>query len=295
MDHVVIKGWRRLGVRRFGILDGTPVFLLHGTPGCRLSARPSDVDLERLGVHLVTYDRPGYGRSDPHRGRTVADAADDVRIIADSLGLGTFAVIGRSGGGPHALACAALLPERVTRAAALVSPAPFDADDLDWFRGMVALNRSMYGAAVMGPRQLAQEIFPRVEAMRSDPEHLLRSLEAEAPPEDRATLSDPAYRAEFVASITEAVGRSLAGWAGDSMAFTRPWGFDPAWIAAPTLLWHFARDPFIPVSHALWLARRIGNVHFKISEQGSHLWAAAVQYDAIRWLLEGRVPDRAAG
>ena len=295
MDQVVVKGWRRIGVRSYGVRGGSPVFLLHGTPGCRLSARPSDADLARLDVRLITYDRPGYGLSDPHAGRSVADAADDVRVIADYFGIDTFAVIGRSGGGPHALACAALLPKRVTRAAALLTPAPFDADDLDWFHGMVELNRSTYGAAVLGPRELARIIFPQVEAMRSDPEHFLRRLEEGATPEDLATISDPVYRAEFAASITEAIGRSLAGWAGDSMAFTRPWGFELQWIKAPTLLWHITTDVFTPVSHARWLAGRITNVILKLSDQGSHMWVDRMQFDAIRWLLEGRVPDRAAG
>jgi pimeloyl-ACP methyl ester carboxylesterase len=271
------------------------VFFLHGTPGSRLSARPSEEDLARLGVHLITYDRPGYGRSDPQPGRSVADAADDVRAIADAFAIGRFAVIGRSGGGPHALACAALLQDRVTRVASLVGLAPYDAIGLDWWQGMVPLNREQYGAALQGPRQLASVIYPQVVAMRANPEHLANRLEAEGPPEDRAALSDPEYRATFIESITEAVGRSLDGWAADSLAFTRPWGFEPQWISSPTLLWHGTRDVFIPVTHAHWLADRIKGALLLLSEHGTHLSASSVQRGAIRWLLDGGMPNLAAG
>lgn len=290
MDRVVIKGWRRLVVRCWGPRSGVPVFLLHGTPGCRLSVRPPDADLERHGVRLVTYDRPGYGRSDPHPGRVVADAADDVRAIADALDLQTFAVMGRSGGAPHALACAALLPDRVTRVASLVGLAPFDAPDLDWLDGMAELNRQQYGAALLGPGPLAEVIYPQVVAMRADPEHLARRLEQEGSPADHVALRDPEYRATFVRGIREAVARSLDGWAADSLAFTRPWCFDPGWIAVPTLLWHGAWDVFAPVAHARWLARRITGARLSLSDETSHLGAAEVQVHVLRWLVSGDDP-----
>jgi pimeloyl-ACP methyl ester carboxylesterase len=295
LDEVLIKSWRRLAVRRWGIPTGYPVFLMHGTPGSRLNVHPSDSELKHLGVHLITYDRPGYGQSDPDPGRSVADAADDVRAIADALGIGEFAVIGRSGGGPHALACAALLPDRVTRVASLVGLAPFDAIGLDWWHGMVDLNREQYSAALMGPRQLAQIIYPQVVAMRANPEHLVQRLEAEGSAEDSAALRDPDYRAALIENITEAVARSLDGWAADSLAFTRPWGFDPQWITTPTLLWHGTWDVFNPVSHARWLADRIKGALLMLSDRSSHLTASNAQHGAIRWLMNGGIPDLAVG
>jgi pimeloyl-ACP methyl ester carboxylesterase len=296
MDEVIIKkNWRKLAVRRWEVPAGFPVFFLHGTPGSRLSARPSGAGLEQLGVSLITYDRPGYGLSDPHPGRSVADAADDVRVIADALEIDTFAVIGRSGGGPHALACAALLPGRVTRVASLVGLAPYDAAGLDWMQGMVEMNRQQYTAALGGARQLAQMLYPQVVAIRSNPEHLVQRLAAQAVPEDVATLSDPEYRAEFVQSMTEAIDRSLDGWAADSLAFTRPWGFDPRWIQTPTLLWHGVRDVFSPVAHARWLAERISSAVLLLSDRSSHLNASRAQWGAIEWLLHGGVPELTAG
>src|SRR4051794_9200169 len=135
---------RGVAVEEWGAPAGYPVFLLHGTPGSRLGPIPRAMVLYQLGIRLVTFDRPGYGRSDRRIGRAVADVADDVRHIADFLQLREFAVLGRSGGGPHALACAALLPDRVSRVAALVGLAPTQAEGLDWFEGMTAANTREY-------------------------------------------------------------------------------------------------------------------------------------------------------
>jgi len=295
MDNVLIRNHRRrLGFRQWGAADGFPVFLLHGTPGCRLSVGPDDAELLQLDTRLITYDRPGYGLSDPQPGRSVADAAEDVRAIADSLGLGSFAVLGRSGGGPHALACAALLPDRVTRVASLVGPAPFDAPGLDWLKGMVEHNRRHYVAARLGLRELAHVMYPQVIAMRHDPEHLLRELGAQASADDLDTFDDPQARAALIESFTEAIGRSLDGWAADNLALTHPWGFDPGWITAPVLLWHGTWDVFIPVAHARWLAGRIGHAVLLESERSSHMSAAAVQSGVIGWLRNGGVPHLSA-
>ena len=142
---------RRLSVEVFGDPDGTPVFLLHGTPGSRLGPRPRGAVLHRLGVRLIAFDRPGYGRSDRLPGRQVADVAADIAAIADAYGLEKFAVVGRSGGGPHALACAAMLPHRTTRAAVLVGLAPRGAEGLDWFDGMAKSNVIDFTAAASRP------------------------------------------------------------------------------------------------------------------------------------------------
>ncbi|MFC7484665.1 alpha/beta fold hydrolase [Luedemannella flava] len=142
--EVPVGGDRRLMVEVSGNRDGMPVFLMHGTPGSRSGPKPRGSVSYRLGVLLISYDRPGYGRSTRHPGRGVADAARDVAAIADALGIDRFAVVGRSGGGPHALACAALLPQRVVRTAVLVSLAPANARDLNWYDGMTPGNVAAY-------------------------------------------------------------------------------------------------------------------------------------------------------
>ena len=120
--------------------------MLHGTPGSRVGPFPRGRGLYELGVRLISFDRPGYGGSDRLISRRVADVVPDVTAIADALDLGRFAVLGRSGGGPHALACAALLPERMTRAGVLVSLAPWAAEGLDWYAGMADSNVREYTA-----------------------------------------------------------------------------------------------------------------------------------------------------
>ncbi|HEX5295436.1 MAG TPA: alpha/beta hydrolase, partial [Streptosporangiaceae bacterium] len=127
---------RELTFAEWGDPGGTPVFALHGTPGCRLNRHPDEGLIRSAGVRLISYDRPGYGGSDRRRGRTVADAAGDVAAIADHLGIGRFAVYGISGGGPHALAVAALLGNRVSRAACIVGVAPFEVLGDEFFSGM---------------------------------------------------------------------------------------------------------------------------------------------------------------
>jgi pimeloyl-ACP methyl ester carboxylesterase len=153
--------------------------------------------------------------------------------------------------------------------------------------GMVDLNRQQYGAALRGLGPLAQVIYPQVVAMRTDPEHLVRRLEQEGSSADQEALNNPEYRDTVVRSIREAISRTLDGWAADSLAFTRPWGFDPAWITVPTLIWHSSWDVFAPAAHARWLAMRIAGATLSLSDEASHLSAAQVQVHVLRWLVEG--------
>jgi pimeloyl-ACP methyl ester carboxylesterase len=186
---------RQLSTQTYGDPDGKPVFLLHGTPGSRLGPHPRGIVLHRLGVRLIAFDRPGYGDSDRFEGRRVADAATDVLAIADAFDLDKFAVVGRSGGGPHALACAAKLPDRLTRAAVLVGLAPPVADGLDWYEGMTRGNVSEHSAAASGYEGLAARTEAAADAVRADPASLLAGLQPEMPDPDRRVVADPGIRA----------------------------------------------------------------------------------------------------
>lgn len=141
-------------------------------------------------TQLITYDRPGYGDSDRQPGRCVADAVEDVRAIADHIGIEQFAVVGRSGGASHALACAALMPERVTRTAALVGLAPWDAVGLDWFDGMAASNVEAYTTAADDPDGLAESFISRSAVIRRDPVRLIDDLRRELTDSDRMVVND---------------------------------------------------------------------------------------------------------
>ncbi len=272
----------------YGDPDGRPVFLLHGTPGSRIGPRPRSAVLHRLGVRLICFDRPGYGESDRQPGRRVADAAGDVSAIADALGLSQFAVVGRSGGGPHALACAALLSDRVTKVAVLVGLAPREADGLDWLDGMTEYNVTEYEAVSGGYAAIAAVTQATAEAVRADPTSLLAKLQLELPDADLRVVTDTGIRPLLEAAYAEALRTSPHGWIDDALAFYAPWGFDPAAVTVPVLLWHGARDNLSPVSHAKWLAERMPSAAVVVQAGAAHFGAIDVLPDILRWLTSGR-------
>src|SRR5580698_8616828 len=217
---------RRIAVKLSGDHAGEPVFYLHGTPGSRVGPRPTDRELTERRVWLISFDRPGYGRSDRLPSRAVADVVGDVVAIADSLGLERFGVLGRSGGAPHALACAALLPHRVTRAAALVSLAPRQARGLDWFEGMAESNVDAYTVAADDPVKLEALLKDAAARIYADPTSHVTWLNEEMPESDRQAVANRGVNAALAQSFAEAVRDSAEGWIDDVLAFCSPWGFD---------------------------------------------------------------------
>ncbi|WP_369237124.1 alpha/beta fold hydrolase [Streptomyces sp. R21] len=286
-DHVGTVDGRRLRVEVSGHPDGHPVFLLHGTPGSRVGPRPRPMFLYQRGTRLISYDRPGYGGSDRRAGRRVVDVVQDVAVVADALGVDRFAVVGRSGGAPHALACAALLPDRVTRAAALVGLAPRDAEGLDWFAGMAPSNVDEFRTAFTDPERFEERLIPRSDAIRSDPARLLEELRRDLTADDRSIVSDTAMRSMLLRNFREALRTSPYGWIDDALALTGPWGFDPADIRVPVLLWHGEQDVFSPASHASWLAARIPQAKKVVEPTAAHFAALRALPKVIGWLIEG--------
>lgn len=283
-----------MAVEISGAPDGKPVFLLHGTPGSRHGPKPRGIVLYRLGVRLISYDRPGYGGSDRRPGRTVADAAADVAAIADALGIGRFSVVGRSGGGPHALACAARLADRVDRAAVLVGFAPSDAEGLDWYDGMTRSNVEGFGSAdtdLTTSRTLAPDlgavraaIAERADQVKNDPEALIRFLLPELAKPDRRVVDDVAIRRQLVDTYAEALRGGAEGWIDDVLALRRSWGFDLGSVKVPTLLWHGADDMFSPVSHTEWLAARIADARPAVQPGAAHFGAVEVLPKVLAWI-----------
>lgn len=274
---------RTLAVERHGNPHGRPVFLLHGTPGSRLGPAPRSAVLYRLGVHLITFDRPGYGASDRLPGRRVAHAAADVETIADELGITEFAVVGRSGGAPHALACAALLPERTVRTAALVGLAPRDAQGLDWFEGMTESNVREYINAAAGHRQLSAALEFRTVTIRADPMASVAAMRRGLPESDREIVADAGIRAMLVRNFAEGLRSSAGGWIDDVMSFSTDWEFRPEDIRAKVLLWHGEDDVFAPVQHTRWLAERIPGASLVIERGAAHFGALRVLTQVLNW------------
>ncbi|MFJ1604700.1 alpha/beta fold hydrolase [Streptomyces sp. NPDC088253] len=285
LDRVRTADGRLLRVECSGDPCGQPVFLLHGMPGSRVGPRPRSMFLYQRGTLLISYDRPGYGGSDRRPGRRVVDVAEDVTAVADALGLDRFAVVGRSGGAPHALACAAVLPDRVTRAAALVTLAPRDAEGLDWFAGMAASNIDEFRTAFTDPDRFVARLIPRSAAIRSDPARLLEELREDLTDDDRSIVSDNGIRSMLMRNYQEALRTSPYGWIDDALALTGAWGFDPAEIRVPVLLWHGAKDAFSPASHSSWLADRIPRSTSIVEPSAAHFGALRALPNVLSWLL----------
>jgi pimeloyl-ACP methyl ester carboxylesterase len=261
------------------------VFLLHGTPGSRIGPFPRIRKLYEQGVRLITFDRPGYGLSDRRPLRRVADVAADVAAIADELELPQFAVLGRSGGGPHALACAAQLPGRVTRTAVLVGLAPWAANGLDWFAGMARSNVGEYTAAAEGRESLVASLSPAARGIKEDPARLFSAIFEEMPESDRMVVADPGIREMLVENYAEAFRVSAHGWYDDILALRNPWGFNLSDINVPVLLWHGENDVFSPVSHSRWLARSIPGASLVIEPGSGHFGALRVMPDILSSLI----------
>ena len=220
---------------------------------------------------MVAYDRPGYGRSDPHLGRSVADAPADIAAIADELGFERFAVVGGSGGAPHALACGALLADRVVRVGALVTPAPPDAENFDFYEGLADLNVKEFGAAMEGREAIEAFLEPYVDGIRDDAGRRDRAdphRAARGRPE--AGLASPSSAAIMKESFTEAVRQGSRGWADDDLAFAKPWGFDLEDVTVETRVWQGELDVLTPRPHGEYVASRLPNARFELLEGGGH-------------------------
>jgi pimeloyl-ACP methyl ester carboxylesterase len=287
---------RTLAYVERGSAEGVPVIVSHGTPGSRFARHPDAGIYERHGMRAVVYDRPGYGLSDPKPGRSVADAAADIEAIADELGFERFVVVGGSGGAPHALACGALLGDRIIKVGALVTPAPSDAQDFDFFDGLADLNVKEFGAALEGREAIDAYLEPYVEGMRADPDGVLDGIASELPEVDRAIMIRKEFRDVMKDQFVEAVRQGVRGWADDDLAFAKPWGFEPEDVHAEVRLWQGELDVLAPRSHGEYVASRLPNAQFELLEGGGHFldeeWS--VVYD---WLTASatEASARAAG
>lgn len=278
---------RTLSVREGGDPGGVPVLVHNGTPASSLLYEPHLRDAEEKGIRLFSYDRPGYAGSTRNRGRSVADCAADVTAVADALGVERFAVWGVSGGGPHALATAAQLPDRVTAVAALASLAPYGAERLDFFEGMGEKNVEDFKLVLESDEQHRETLERDREDLRaSTPEQLVEAWATLLGPADRAVLTGR-IAAFVIESTLAGIDASLDGWFDDDVALTRSWGFDLGAIRVPALYWHGEQDKFVPFSHGLWLSERIAGVESRLTPDDGHLTLYEHRVPEVHaWLLE---------
>ena len=253
--------------------DGTPFVMHHGTPG---SYHPPS-DLERAvhgrGLRMVSWSRPGYGGSTRQRGRTVVDVVADTRAVLEGLGADRCIVGGRSGGGPHALACAARLEQAVS-VLVVAGVAPFEAEGLDFLAGMGQDNLEEFGAAVTGEEALR----PYLEAQREvlaqvRPAGIIGAMSTLLPEVDRAVLT-AGLAEELAVSFHEAVRVGVDGWLDDDLAFVAPWGFSLTEITTPVAVWQGSADLMVPFAHGQWLAAHVPNADVHLVEGKGHLSVA---------------------
>jgi pimeloyl-ACP methyl ester carboxylesterase len=282
--EVVVHDGRRLAVEVSGAPNGAPVFLLHGTPGSRNGPKPRSSVLYRQGIRLICYDRPGYGGSTRFADRRVVDAARDIGSVADALNLDRFSVVGRSGGGPHALACAALLPDRVDRVAVLVGLAPSNAPGLNWYEGMSEGNARSHSTARRSTAELMRSMTALAAQTAADPESLIEELSTQMSEPDLRFMRSVMYRRLLSASYAEALRVGPYGWIDDVLAFRYDWGFELGAIARPVRLWHGAEDTFSPASHSRWLADRIPAAEVHVQNNAAHFAAVEVLPRILAWL-----------
>jgi pimeloyl-ACP methyl ester carboxylesterase len=248
----------------------------HGTPNIGTPPAPLFPAADRLGVRFLGYDRPGYGGSTPRPGRDIASAAGDAAAVADAFGVRQFAVFGHSGGGPHALACAALLADRVPVAVSVSGLAPYGAEGLDWFAGMGPSSEASLRAAVAG--RDAKEADALIEA---EPDFIAA---------DWAALE--AEWGWFGSVVAPAMAAGPGPLIDDDLAYVAPWGFDPASVRARTLLIHGAADRMVPSSHSAWLAGHITGAEARIVAGEGHVSVLApAAVPALEWLAAAVAAD----
>ena len=254
----------------------------HGTPNTGPPPAPLFDIAAALGLQWVGYDRPGYGGSTPAPDRQVSCAAQYAEVVADALGLDRFAVMGHSGGGPHALACAALLPDRVVAAVAVASLAPYGPAGLEpaaYTAGMTPSGVAALRAAAEGrAAKEAHEAHEAKDGAEYDPQFT---------PGDLAMFSGE--WAWFIAVVQAAASSGPAPAIDDDLAFVRPWGFDPTSIRVPTLLLQGGADRIVPPSHARRLAELIPDSELRLDPGAGHVSVIAGAPEALAWVAQHRV------
>ncbi|MEA2291884.1 MAG: hypothetical protein QOF17_904 [Solirubrobacteraceae bacterium] len=271
-EHDVTTGdGRTLRVREAGAPGGPAVVAHHGTPGAGLLYGPEARSAEAAGLRLIAYDRPGYGGSTPRPGRSVADAAGDVAAILDAAGVERFATYGTSGGGPHALACAALLPDRCAAAATIASIGPADAAGLDWMAGMGEGNVAEFAAARAGRERL--EEYCRADAagvMAIAPEDFADAIRVHLSDVDAEALTGE-FAAFLLGGFKAGLAHGVDGWVDDDLAFLAPWGFDVGDLRVPVQVWQGDRDMMVPAGHGRWLHEHAAGAEGGIAPGAGHL------------------------
>jgi pimeloyl-ACP methyl ester carboxylesterase len=252
--------------------QGAPLVVnLHGTPSGHDLAVGVQQAAAQAGLRIASIARPGYAGSTRLPGRSVADVVPDVLAVVDALGADRFAVMGTSGGGPHALACGALAPDRCAAVASVSGVGPWAAEGLDFLAGMGEGNEVEFGAALEGEAPLRELLVPwREEMVSAGPQGTFLAMQSVLSAPDQKV-----FTGEVAAHLHEGVSLALRdgvdGWIDDDLAFTRPWGFTPAEVSVPVFLWQGQQDLMVPPEHGRWLAARLPDCRARLLPDDGHL------------------------
>jgi pimeloyl-ACP methyl ester carboxylesterase len=267
---------RTLEVLTAGPADGYPLLFHSGTPSAPTPYDRIDAALTELGLRMVTYSRPGYGRSTPRTladesGPRIRDDVDDTVAILDHLGIEDFVTLGWSGGGPRALACAALLPERCRAAATLAGVAPYGVAGLDWDAGMGEENVEDFQAATQGAtayQSLLERTLPPL--LTATPDDVVAAFGGLVTPVDAAFLTGDF--ADFMSRVFNRAGaQGVVGARDDGLAIVAPWGFDIETMSTPVAIWQGRHDAMVPFAHGEWLAAHVKGAEAHLFEEVGHL------------------------
>lgn len=270
-QHIRTPDGRSLDLYVAGPEDGETLLFYPGTPSGGLLYPALVAAAGERGLRTVSWSRPGYGSSTRQEGRAVADVVPDTVTVLDRVGADSCHAIGWSGGGPHVLAAAALLPERVRGVATIGGVAPYPAEGLDWTAGMGAENVEEFGRTLAGPDALLPFMEPnRQQVMSVTRDEVAAAFGDLIDDVDRGSLSG-AF-ADWVASLfRESVRVGYWGWFDDDLAFVRPWGFDLASLRVPVHIWQGRQDRMVPYAHGEWLAAHVPTACPHLSDTHGHL------------------------
>ena len=280
---------RAIDVAVAGPPEGDLLIFHHGTPSGGDLFPPTAETAAAHGFRIAMYARPGYAGSTRSAGRSVSDCALDTLSLADHLGADHFYTMGASGGGPHALACARLLPARVLACATIAGVGPYGAPDLPFLDGMAKENHAEFGAALESEDALRSYLEGEVAGF----EHVTGAEIAAAlgdllSPVDREVLTGE-YANFIAASFRLATENGIWGWFDDDIAFTKRWGFELSEITIPVTVWQGAQDMMVPLFHGEWLGSHVAGAKLELRPEHGHLSLAMAHLGAI---LDGL---RAAG
>ena len=262
---------RTIDVLRGGAPSGPALVMHHGTPSDATLWLGWDEAARAAGMQLLSLSRPGYATSSRRPGRRVADVAGDVRFALDTYDVPWFVTAGWSGGGPHALACAALLGDRCRAAATLAGVAPYAGAEFDWLDGMGPENHAEFGAALAGEHDVRAWLEANAGAMRTTTARdLADAFGGLIAPVDRDAL-EAGFAESMAAEMRRALAHGFDGWVDDDLAFVAPWGFEPGAIAAPVTIWQGDLDLMVPAAHGRGLAARMPHARTRLAPGHGHI------------------------